>query len=33
MTVRHRRWHYWMWLVLGPVVLIGLIISWKGITP
>jgi hypothetical protein len=30
MTLRHRHWHLWMWLVLGPVVVIGLIISWNA---
>jgi hypothetical protein len=33
MTVRHRRWHFWIWLALGPAIAIGVIISWKGITP
>jgi hypothetical protein len=33
MTVRQRRWHLWIWLVLGPVVVLGLVISWKGSVP
>ncbi len=28
MTRSHRRWHLWLWLVLGPVVLAGLILSF-----
>jgi hypothetical protein len=27
MTRQHRRWHVWLWLVLGPLVLVGLILS------
>jgi hypothetical protein len=27
MTRQHRRWHLWMWLVLGPLALAGLILS------
>jgi hypothetical protein len=27
MTVRHRSWHFWVWAVLGPALVIGLIVS------
>jgi hypothetical protein len=27
MTRSHRLWHLWLWLVLGPLVLAGLILS------
>jgi hypothetical protein len=33
MTVRHRRWHYWLWLVLGTATVVGLSVSWKGMAP
>jgi hypothetical protein len=27
MTRQHRRRHLWLWLVLGPLALVGLILS------
>jgi hypothetical protein len=33
MTVNHRRWHFWVWLILGPLIVIGLIASRKGMVP
>jgi hypothetical protein len=32
MTRSHRQWHLWLWLVLGPLALIGLLLSvaWRG---
>jgi hypothetical protein len=27
MTRSHRRWHLWLWLVLGPLVAAALILS------
>jgi hypothetical protein len=27
MTRLHRRWHLWLWLILGPLILTGLILS------
>jgi hypothetical protein len=33
MTVRHRRWHLWIWVVLTPIIVGGLTVGCKGITP
>lgn len=30
MTLRHRRWHFWMWLLLGPAIAVGLVLSWNA---
>lgn len=27
MTRKHRRWHAWLWLVLGPLLAAGLVIG------
>jgi hypothetical protein len=32
MTREHRRWHFWMWLVLGPLLVLGFAIGiWLNI--
>jgi hypothetical protein len=28
MTVGHRRWHFRLWLLLGPLMLLGLTLAW-----
>ena len=27
MTRNHRRWHAWVWLVLGPVIALGFVVG------
>jgi hypothetical protein len=27
MTRNHRRWHAWLWLLLGPLVVAGLVVG------
>ena len=27
MTHNHRRWHAWVWLVLGPVIALGFVVG------
>jgi hypothetical protein len=29
MTLRHRRWHFWLWLLLAPVLAVALVLSWS----
>ncbi len=35
MTRTHRRWHAWLWLVIGPLVLLGVILAvkWRPAQP
>lgn len=30
MTLRHRRWHFWIWLLLAPALGVGLLLSWNS---
>jgi hypothetical protein len=27
MTRSHRRWHFWLWVVLGPLIVLAFLIS------
>jgi hypothetical protein len=27
MTRNHRQWHAWLWLVLGPILLLGFVVG------
>jgi hypothetical protein len=27
MTRNHRRWHFWMWLVVGPLAVLGVVVA------